>query len=127
MKRTPLSRIQRKRIETAGDQKLDQVGIGAMLGDARHVVEELVLRVGAEIGGGDLLLGKIGDQLLDVVDAVVDHAHRAGGEAAVAAGLVLRRRLQHAHRGALLARRQRGAEGGVAGADDDDIDFIHGH
>src|SRR5262249_31729679 len=72
-----------QRVEAAGDQKLDQVGIGAVLRDARHVVEELVGGVGAEIGLLDFLFGQVGDQRLDVVDAVVDHADRARGEAAV--------------------------------------------
>ena len=65
-----------QRVEAARDQELDQVGIGAVLRDARHVVEELVGRVGAEVGGVDLLGGEVGDQRLDVVDAVVDDADR---------------------------------------------------
>ena len=93
MKRMPLSRSQQKRVEALGDQQFDQVGIGAVLRHPRHVVEELVGRVGAEVGFGDLLLGEVGHQRLDVVDAVVDDAHRARGVAAVAARLVLGRAL----------------------------------
>ena len=111
-----------ERVEALGDQQLDQIGIGAVLRHARHVVEELVGRVGAEIGLAISCAREIGDQRLDVVDAVIDDADRAGGEAAVAAGLVLGRRFEHQHPGALLLRRQRGAERGVAGADHDHID-----
>ncbi len=110
-------------VEAPRHQQLDQVRIGAVLRHPRHVVEELIGGIGAEIGLGDFLRGEVGHQRLDVVDAVVDDAHRAGGEAAVAAGLVLRRRFQHQHRGALLLRRERRAKRRVAAADDDDIDF----
>ena len=81
-----------QRIETLRDQKLDEIGIGAVLRDARHVVKELVGGVGAEIGGFDFRGREIGHQRLDVVDAVIDDADRAGGEAAVAAGFVFGRR-----------------------------------
>ena len=114
-----------ERVEAARDQKLDQVGIGAVLRHPRHVVEELVRGVGAEIGGVDLALGEVGHQRLDVVDAVVDDAHRAGGETAVAAGFVFRRGLQHQHLGALLLRRQRRAERRIAGTDHDDVIIRH--
>ena len=103
-----------ERVEAARDEQLAQIGIGAELGDARHVVEELVLRVGAEIGGVDFRLRKIGDQRLDVVDAVIDDAHGARGEAAVAAGFFVGRGFEHEHGGALLARGERCAIGGVA-------------
>ena len=103
------------------DQDLAQVGIGAVFGDAAHVVEEFLLGVGAEVGFGDLLVGQVRHQRAQIVDAVIDAAERAGGEPAVAAGLVLRRALQHQHRDALLGRRQRGAKRRIAGANDDDI------
>ena len=106
----PFWRIQFERVEAPRDQELAQIGIGAELGDARHVVEELILRVGAEIGGVDFGLREIGNQRLDVVDAVVDDAHRARGEAAVAAGFVLGRGFEHQHGGACLARGKRRAK-----------------
>ena len=96
-----------------------------MLRHARHVVEELVLRVGAEIGGGDLGVGQIGHQCLDVLDAVIDDADRAGGEPAVAARLFLGRGFQHHDLGALFLRRQRGAERRIAGPDHDHVVFLH--
>ena len=71
----PFSRIQQNVSKLRVTRSSTEVGIGAVLRDPRHVVEELVLRVGAEIGGGDFLLGEVGHQLFDVVDAVVDDAH----------------------------------------------------
>ena len=114
-----------ERVEASRHQQLAQIGIGAELGDARHVVEELILRVGAEIGAVDFRLREIGDQRLDVVDAVIDDAHGARGEAAVAAGFFVGRGFEHEHGGALLARGERGAIGGVAAADDDDVVLFH--
>src|SRR5215208_1510077 len=105
-----------ERVEAARDQKLDQVWIGAVLRHPRHVVVELVGGVGAEIGGVDLSLGEVRDQRFDVIDAVIDNADRAGGEAAVATRFFLRSRLKHHHLGALLLRRQRRAERCVARA-----------
>jgi hypothetical protein len=46
---------------------------------------------------------------------------KSGGEAAIAAGLFLRRGFEHDHFGALLLRRQRRAKRRIAGADDDYI------
>ncbi len=110
-----------ERVEALGDQQLDQIGIGAVLGNARHVVEELIGGVGAKIRGLDFGRREIGHQRLDVVDAVIDDADRTCGEAAVAAGFVLRRRLAHHHLGALLLRRQRRTERRIAGADNNHI------
>ncbi len=58
---------------------------------------------------------------LEIVDAVIDAAERAGGEARIAAHQLLRRALEHQHAGALLARGERRTERGIARADDDDI------
>src|SRR6516162_145414 len=114
-------------IEAAGDQKLDEIGIGAVLGDARHVIEELLAGIGAEIGGRDFLLGEIRHQCLDVVDAVVDDAHGARGKSAVAAGFLLRCGLQHDHRGALLFGRERRTKSRVASAHHNHIRLRFGH
>ena len=76
-----------------------------MLRDARHVVEELIGAISAKIGGFDFRGRQIRDQSFDIVDAVIDDADRTGGEAAVAAGFFLGRRLEHHHLGALLLRR----------------------
>src|SRR5262245_14432893 len=114
-------------VAASGHQQLDQVGIGAILRHPRHVVEKLLLRIGAEIGGGDFLLRQIRHQRLDVFDAVVNDPHRSRGEPAVAAGFLLGRCLQHQHRRALFARRQRRAKGRVAAAHDDDISLRFRH
>src|SRR5205085_6002508 len=75
---------------------------------------------GAEIGTRDLFVGEVGHDGAEIVDAIVDAADGAGGESRIAAAFFLGRALQHRHVRALLARREGGAEGGVAGADDDD-------
>src|SRR2546430_127052 len=64
-----------ERVEAAGHQQLDQIGIGAVLRHSRHIVEKLLPRIGAEIGAGDFLLGQIGHERLDIVDSVVSDAH----------------------------------------------------
>ena len=97
-----------------------------MLRHARHVVEELIGSIGAEVGGFDFSGREIGNQGFDVVDAVINDADRAGGEAAIAAGFRFRRRFQHQHFGAVFLRGKSRAKGGIAGADHDYIhDFIH--
>ena len=71
--------------------------------------------------------GEVGHQRLDVVDAVIDDADRARGEAAIAAGLILRRRLAHHDLGALLLRSERRTERRIAGADHNHIRNLIGH
>ena len=114
-----------ERIEALRDQKLDEIGIGAVLRHPRHVVVELVRGVGAEIGGVDLGLGEVGHQCLDVVDAVVNDADRAGSETAVAAGFLFRCGLQHHHLGALFLRRKRRAERRIASTHHYDVIIRH--
>jgi hypothetical protein len=63
--------------------------------------------------------------LLEVLDPVVGEAHDAAGEAAVAAGFLDGRGLQHRHAGALVPCRQRRAQRGVALAGHDDIESLH--
>ncbi|MEZ5231690.1 MAG: hypothetical protein R2749_03140 [Acidimicrobiales bacterium] len=110
--------------EAVADQEVDEVGVGPVLGDAGHVVEVLLGAVGAEVDVGALVLGEIGHELDEVVDAVEHDAHGAGGVAGVAAALRRRCRLDHEHRGALLPGGEGGAGGGVAGADHDDVDGL---
>ena len=105
------------RVARAADQPVAQLAVGAVLRDAEHVVEELVAGVGAEIAARDLVRGEVRHDRGEVVDAVVDAAERAGGEARVAAHQLLGRALQHQHLGALLARGERRAERRIAGAD----------
>ena len=108
-----------------GDQPLAQVRVGAVAGQAEHVVVEALLRIVAEIGDGDLCFRQVRAQGADIVHAVVGEAEGPGGKARVAAVFRLGRALQHQHRHAGLARRQRRTEGGVPGADDDDIGVGH--
>ena len=104
------------RVARAADQAVAQLAVGAVLRDAEHVVVELVGGVGAEVAALDLVRGEVRHDRLEVVDAVIDAAERAGGEARVAAHQLLGRALDHQHPGA-LARRQRRAERRIAGAD----------
>ena len=113
------------RVARAADQAVAQLAVGAVLRDAEHVVVELVLGVGAEVGAVDLVLGQVRHDRLEVVDAVIDAAERAGGEAGVAAHQLLRRALDHQHLGALLGRRLRRAERRVARADHHHIVLCH--
>src|SRR4029079_2371852 len=107
--------------KTTFDQKLDEIGIGAMLRYSRHVVENLPGGGGAEIRALDFRRREIWHQRFDIVDAVIDDADRAGGETAIAAGLLLRRRFDHEHARATLPRRERRAERGIAGPHHDHI------
>src|SRR5262249_9757380 len=76
-------------LAAVSDQHFGQLRIGAELGDAIHVIEELILGIRTKVGLGDLLFGEVRHERLEVLDAVVDAAHGAGGEAAVAASLLL--------------------------------------
>ena len=111
-------------LEGAAHQDLAQLGMGAVAGDAEHVVEELVLGVGAEVALRHLGIRQVGHDLAQILDTVIGEADGAGGEAGVAAGLVLGRALQHHHPRALLLGRERGAEGGVAAAHHDDVELV---
>ena len=105
------------RVARAADQAVAQLAVGPVFRDAEHVVVELVGGVGAEVGAVDLVLGQVRHDRLEVVDAVIDAAEGAGGEARVPAHQLLRRALDHQHLGAVLGRRQRRAERRISGAD----------
>ena len=105
-----------QRLAAPLDENLDEIGVGAILGDAIHVVEELVLGVGAEVRLRDLVRGEVRHQRLEVVDAVVDATHGARGEAAVASRLLARRAFEHEHGHAMLPGCKRRTQGGVASA-----------
>mgnify|MGYP003350628821 CR=1 FL=1 len=53
--------------------------------------------------------------------------HATSGEGAIAAGLVLRGALQHQHAGALVTRRQRRAQRGIAAAHHDHVPGFIAH
>ncbi len=84
----------------------DQVGVGAVLGQPLHVLEELLAGVGAEVGVDLLVLIKIRDDTDEVIEVLVDEADHPAGEAAVAATQLLRRPLEDGDARALLACRQ---------------------
>jgi hypothetical protein len=109
-------------LETAADQDLGHVRVAAVLGQASHIVEILLLGVGAEIDVAELGLAHVGDQPGEILGAVIDDAERAAGEGGVAGACLLGRDFEHQHPGAVFVRRQGGAGRGVAGADDDDVD-----
>jgi hypothetical protein len=82
------------------------------------------VRSGAEIAARYLVFAEL-DQLPQVVDAVVGHAHEPRREARVAPRLLLRCSLEDENPMAVLFRRECGAQRGVAAADHDDVVFVH--
>ena len=111
-----------QRLLALRDQQLGHVRVAAVVGQPAEIVVILVLRVGAEIRGRQLLLGQVAE-FQQVIDAVIDKAQRACRIARVAAALVERRRFEHEHPRAALARRQRRAHPGIPRPDHDDIIF----
>ena len=108
-------------LEALGDEDFGEVGVGAVFGQPPDVVVILLGGVGADIDVCELVVAHVGDEGREVVEAVIDDAERAAGKRRIAAGRVLRRDLQHQHRGAVLPRRQGRAGRRIAGPDDDHI------
>jgi hypothetical protein len=106
------------------DQDLGHVRVAAVLGQPAHIVEILLLGVGAEIDVPELGLVHVGDQSREVLAAVIDDAERAAGEGRVAGARLFGGDLQHQHPRPVLARRQGGAGRGIAGPDDDDVELF---
>ncbi len=111
-------------LEAAADQDLGHVGVAAVLGQPAHIVEILLLGVGAEIDVPELGLVHVGDEAREVLAAVIDDAERAAGEGRVAGARLFGGDFQHQHAGAVLMRRQGGAGRGIAGPDDDDVELF---
>ena len=63
-------------LEALGDQDLGQVGVAAVFGQPPDVVVILLLGVGADIDIRELVLADVGDQLRQIVEAVIDDAAR---------------------------------------------------
>ena len=107
--------------ERLADQNLGQLRVAVALGDAHHVVVELVLGVAADVDR--FLLGgrHVGDDGLDVFEAVEGEADDAAGEVGVTAAEVLGRLFDDQHRGTALASGDGGGQGGIAGADHDNV------
>ena len=110
--------------KAAADQDLGQIGVAAILGQPAHIVEILLLGIGAEIDVFELGLVHVGDQPGEVLAAVIDDPERAAGKGRIAAALVLGRHFEHQHRGAVFTRRQRGAGRGIAGPDHDHVELF---
>ncbi len=108
-------------LEAAAHQDLAQLGVGAIFGHLEHVVEELVLGIGAEIDVREILVGERRQHRGEVLDAAIGEAEGAAGEVRVAAALLERRGFQHQHACAVLVRRDGRAERGVAGADHEHV------
>ena len=89
------------------------------MGDAHHVVVELVLGVLPHLDGVGLGLRHVGDQPLDVVQPVVGETDDAAGKIGVAAAEILRGLFNHQHRLGLLAGGDGGGKRGVAGSHHD--------
>ena len=108
------------------DQDLRQLGVAESLGDAHHVVVELVLGVAADLHR--LFLGgrHVGDDGLDVLKAVEGEPDDAAGKVGVAAPEVLGRLLHDQHRLGGLPGGDGGGQGRVARADHYDVIFL-GH
>ena len=106
------------------DQNLGQFRVGKAVGYPHHVVVVHVLGVLADFDGVLFGLGHVGDEGLDVVDAVKGEADDAAGEVGVAAAEVFGGLFHHQHRFALFLSGDGGAEGGIAGAHHDNVIFL---
>ena len=109
-----------------GGERLPDEGVGHLLvgeafRDAHEVLEVLGLGVGADLHHVELGLGEVRHELHDLVDALVGEADGAAGEVGVAAAHRLRGLLEDDDAPPGLAGGERGAEGGVARADNDDV------
>ena len=93
-----------QRLAAAAHQDLAKIGIGAILGDAGHVVEEIILGISPEIGARDLFRRQVGAKRDDIVDTVIDDAHEPVGIGRVAAALLDRSPLQNQHARAMFPR-----------------------
>src|SRR6185295_4009619 len=103
------------------DEDFGEVRIAAVLGDPRHVVEELLFGIGAEVGVGDFLRREVRDQRLEIVRPAVGEAEQSRGEARVAARFVLGGALQDEDLLLVLGRGKRRAQRCVPSAHYDDV------
>jgi hypothetical protein len=91
------------------------------LREREQIVEELVLGISAEIDVLEIFLRERRQHRYEIVDAAECEAESAAGEMGIAAALFVRRGFEHQHAGAVLVRGDRGAQCGIAGADDEDV------
>ena len=90
--------------KTAIDQQSRHLGIGAELGNTFHVGEEIITGVAPEVGHRDLIIGKLGHHLPEVVQSVVNDTNGAAREPAVATPFELGSPLEHQHTRTLFSR-----------------------
>ena len=89
-----------------GDQDFNEIGIASVLGDAPHIVEELLFRVGPKVGPLAFDIRQIRHQLPEIIDTVVHDAHRSGGEPGISTRLAFSRRFEHERGSALIPGRK---------------------
>ena len=124
----PVALHPRHRVVGGVDQRGDQVGVGAALAHQVDVAGEALRLVGRHRDPVGPLGPLLGQQRPQVVEPAVGEAEDPAREPAVAAALLTRCRLEHQHAGALFLRGDGGAERGIAGADNDDVEFFYfGH
>ena len=111
-------------VEAAAHQDFGEIGIGPVLGQGEQVVEELLLRIGAEVDVLEIFAGERRQHRDEIVDAREREPKRAAGEMRVAAALLKRGGFEHQHARAVLVRRDRGAQGRVAGPDNEDVGLL---
>ena len=109
------------RVGAVGHQRLSQVGIDVVLGDAAEVVEIFFRRVFAEIRPRDIGVAEIGDNPLDVLHAMMDHPETAAGEVGISAALGFGCTLDQCDLGALLGSGESSAKRSITAAHNDDI------
>ena len=97
------------------DQDLGQFRVGQAVGDPHHIVIIHILGVAADFDGVLLGLRQIGNDGLDVLNAVKGKADDAAGEVGVAAAEILRGFFHHQDGLAGFFGGDGRAEGGVAG------------
>jgi hypothetical protein len=108
-------------LEAFCDQDFAEIGVAAIFGEAPDIVEILLGGVGPDIDILQFVVVNVGDELRQIVEAVIDDAERAARKGGIAAPPVLGRNFELQYRGAVFLGRQRGAGRRIAGADDDDV------
>lgn len=104
---------------TVVDERLDEIGITAVLREPADIFEIVLPQVLAEIRARDLLARQIGNDLEQVFDAAIRGAHLPRRITRIAARVLRVGGFQHDHLRAVLPRRERRGHGRIAGADDD--------
>ncbi len=96
-------------VEAAAHQDFREIGIAAMLRQGKQVVEEILLRIRAEVHVIEVLLGQRRQHGDEIIYARKREPEGAAGEMRVAATLLERRSFEHQHARPALVRRDRGA------------------